>query len=272
MTFYRAVAGSRWPTRRRTSATVRLLICSDLHFEFHRDGGQAFVDCLPPKDAVDVCILAGDIAVGNGIEGALKLFCRRYHRVIFLHGNHEYYGSTRKQTIAHTLRAVRKFDNLTWMHDHIDYANAGPVTIDGQRFIGNTLWFPDTPDARSNWEGLNDFYQIRDFRAWVYEENAATQKLLNACVRSDDVVITHHMPSNFSVAPQYEGSPMNAYFVCPMDDLIKRARPKLWIHGHGHTSCDYLHSDTRIICNPFGYARSEENPYFDFEKIVDLLP
>ena len=30
--------------------------------------------------------------------------------------------------------------------------------------------------------------------------------------------------------------------------------PKLWIHGHMHNRSDYMIGDTRIVCNPRGYA------------------
>ena len=45
---------------------MRLQLLSDLHFEFHRDGGRSFVDSLDPG-GIDVLVLAGDIAVGERI-------------------------------------------------------------------------------------------------------------------------------------------------------------------------------------------------------------
>lgn len=75
-----------------------------------------------------------------------------------------------------------------------------------------------------------------------------------------------------SVAPEYKGSALNPFFVCDVEHVIRRNRPKLWIHGHTHTSCDYWidhpvghvgSQTTRVVCNPFGYARHEENPKFN---------
>ena len=69
---------------------------SDLHFEFHRDGGAALVASLDPTRA-DVLVVAGDLAVADGIAPALDLLCERYapRPVVYVHGNHELYGTTR---------------------------------------------------------------------------------------------------------------------------------------------------------------------------------
>jgi predicted phosphodiesterase len=56
---------------------MRLQLLSDLHFEFHRDGGHAFVDSLDPT-GIDVLVLEGDIAVADGIPTALALLCERF--------------------------------------------------------------------------------------------------------------------------------------------------------------------------------------------------
>jgi len=246
---------------------VKLLVLSDLHFEHHRDGGQSFVRCLAPPEDVDVCILAGDIAVGQGIPGALKLFCSRYSKVIYVHGNHELYGTTRKASHHHTLQAVRKFDNLTWLSPH-DGLESGSVELDGQRFLGSTLWFPQTENQY--WHQMMDFHTIKGFKEWVYEENETTQQLLTSHVGADDIVITHHLPTYQSVHPMYAGNPLNDFFVCDLEPLIVVKQPKVWIHGHTHTSLDYLIGKTRVVCNPFGYARREENAKFDFGRVLEV--
>jgi predicted phosphodiesterase len=48
---------------------MHIQLLSDLHFEFHADHGQSFVESLDPR-GVDVLVLAGDIAVGDGIADA----------------------------------------------------------------------------------------------------------------------------------------------------------------------------------------------------------
>jgi hypothetical protein len=70
------------------------------------------------------------------------------------------------------------------------------------------------------------------------------------------VVVTHHLPSQRCVAPQWAGHPLNPFFVCELDALIQERRPAIWIHGHTHDSVDVRVGETRILCNPFGYPRT----------------
>ena len=67
---------------------IRLL--SDLHLEFHRDGGRAFIAELTAAPD-EILVLAGDIAVGEGLLRALPSFCRKWREVVYVAGNHEYY-------------------------------------------------------------------------------------------------------------------------------------------------------------------------------------
>jgi Icc-related predicted phosphoesterase len=47
----------------------------------------------------------------------------------------------------------------------------------------------------------------------------------------------------------------------------------LWIHGHIHTSSDYVIGGTRVVANPRGYPHKnggQENPSFDPFFIVEV--
>jgi Icc-related predicted phosphoesterase len=238
---------------------MRVGLVSDLHFEFHRDGGGGLVAELA-RDC-DVLVAAGDIAVGEGIRDALRLLCGAFERVVYLPGNHEYYGTTRQHVIGLVDAACRRHENLSWLRP------GASVIIGGQRFLGGTLWFPEHPTAPKH--ALNDFNLIRDFETWVYEENRETVAFLEGEVRSDDIVVTHHLPSPASTPDAFRDSPLNPFFVCDLEHLIRANQPKLWLHGHTHTSCDYLAGKTRVVCNPFGYPRAL-NARFDPAKILEV--
>ena len=73
------------------------------------------------------------------------------------------------------------------------------------------------------------------------------------------VVVGHHAPSKKSVKPRYaEDIEMNGAYSSDLDEFIL-AHPqiKLWTHGHTHDVFDYTVGDTRIVCNPRGYANYE---------------
>ena len=243
---------------------MRLQLLSDVHVEFHADNGADFVRSLEPS-WVDVLVLAGDIAVGPGIVPALELFCERYRdaTVVYVHGNHEYYGADRDVVVGHTREAVGRNRNLVWL-------DTETTEIRGQRFIGGPLWFERRPEAERFKSSMADFGQIAGFESWVYEENQRMKELLARELRETDVVVTHHLPTRLSVAPRFASSPLNAFFVSEVDALIEERRPRLWMHGHTHVSVDKRLGPTRILCNPFGYAGWELNSAFIDGMFVDL--
>lgn len=89
---------------------MKILVVSDLHFEFMHDGGGSLVADL--DKSADVLVAAGDIAVGEDIPGALKLLCSAFKQVVYLCGNHEFYGSRRERVHALVERACNKNENL----------------------------------------------------------------------------------------------------------------------------------------------------------------
>jgi hypothetical protein len=64
------------------------------------------------------------------------------------------------------------------------------------------------------------------------------------------------------------GNPLNPFFVCDLERLIRERRPKLWIHGHTPSSLNYRIGATNVVCNPFGYAGMEQNSAFDDKLVV----
>ena len=47
----------------------------------------------------------------------------------------------------------------------------------------------------------------------------------------------------------------------------------LWIHGHTHSSSDYLHHRTRVVANPRGYVNwkgDNENAEFKPDLVIKL--
>lgn len=243
---------------------MRLQLLSDLHFEFHRDSGRSFVDSLAPA-GVDVLVLAGDIAVGSGIAAALRLFCERYDEatVLYVHGNHEFYQAERAEVLAWTQQAEREHANLVWL----DNTSA---EVMGRRFMGAPLWFPNAPFGSRLKRAMSDFTEIRDFETWVYAENERAVAMLQAELCEDDIVITHHLPSQRSVSSRFRGHPLNPFFVCDLEALIAERQPRVWLHGHTHDSVRYDIGQTTVLCNPFGYAGYELNAAFSDHLIVDM--
>lgn len=80
---------------------------------------------------------------------------------------------------------------------------------------------------------------------------------------SQVVVVTHYAPLPYSIADEYKGDLLNAYFTNDLTALFDRfPNIRLWCHGHTHAKLDYIYrrldkkgnwAETRVVCNPFGY-------------------
>ena len=238
-----------------------ILIISDLHTDFHDDTGKA---CIAALDDADIVVVAGDLGTKHTITKALQHLCDKYPEVVFVHGNHELYMNPRIH-LPYQINAVKR-DNLHWL-------NNSAIMIHGINVIGSTLWFPETIEWQRYAGCLNDFRLIPAFTRWVFNENARAVQYLRDAVTPNSIVVTHHLPSTQSVHAQFIDDPITRFFVSPTGaSIIENNNPQVWVHGHTHLSCDYIHhgSDTRVICNPYGYQPNEINPEFDYAKKIEI--
>ena len=107
---------------------MKLLVVSDLHLEF----GNTY---SPPASGYDVAIIAGDIAVpaARAVHWARRTStfpCAK--AVIFVAGNHEFYGSAMQPALAAMQDAAKG--------SKVHALDCGEVIVDAVRFLGATLW------------------------------------------------------------------------------------------------------------------------------------
>ncbi len=242
---------------------LRLQLLSDLHFEFHRDRGQAFVEALDPE-GVDILVIAGDLSPAKLLEPSLKMLCDKYPHVVYVSGNHEAYGASPEKVAeikvrvsGSTIPNLHWLERETWNHK-------------GVRFVGTTLWFPDSVAARMQKHGWSDFTHIKGLYPWVFEENEKSVAFLAENMKADDIVVTHYLPSYKSVGANWIGANTNCYFVCDLESLIVEKQPKLFCHGHTHEACNYHIDRTLVLCNPHGYIRYESQDKFNNHLTVEI--
>ena len=243
--------------------TMRLQILSDLHFEFHKDDGLGFLRRVPI--AGDVLILPGDIVVFKKGIDALEIIANKFKNkhIIYVKGNHEYYGSEFKDRF-------RPLDKLIKSAPHFHILENNRIDIEGQEFLGCTLWFRDDSNNIFYKHELSDFHIIKKFTQKVYARNKQSIGFLNENVNENSVIITHHVPSGYvkQVWPFWYANDKNnmaRFFICDMTDLILDKQPKLWCFGHTHISCDIVMpcQGTRLVANPLGYAYEANSDYRD---------
>ena len=265
---------------------VRLWILSDLHLESCR------WDLLDPRPDYDVLIAAGDIfsPASVGVDWLSRRASGK--PVIYVPGNHEWYSPNGLMNVEEEAARAERLAADSGVH----WLNTRAVTIDGVRFLGATLWtdyaFYGAParDMALAARFLNDHRMIfprpaspplspRQAMDWhVSARDWLAGELLQTTGpegSTKTVVITHHMPRPRSVGPKYAGDPLNPAFCSDLSALVERSGAAAWIHGHTHTSCDYVAGSTRVVCNPKGYGpRKEggpiENLAFDPACVIEV--
>lgn len=247
---------------------MKLHVISDLHMNFE--------SMERPRADADVVVLAGDVAR----PAAAAQWALGFEKpVIYVPGNHEFYGSSVEATLAELQRL--------FAGSHVHLLDNRAVELQGVRFLGSTLW----TDFRVGGDGplqdaamaeaqkfMFDFSKIRigappsdrvlspQDTTRIFDSSARwLDEELSRPFSGPTVVVTHHAPSPKSIHPRFAGSPLNAAFVSDAERLLQGRRARLWIHGHTHDSFDYEVDGTRVLCNPRGYARDGkiENARFD---------
>jgi len=271
---------------------MKIQLLSDLHLEVHPHW------VATPAPGADVLVLAGDI--GSYQPGSLLVEddfgLSRFSPkqgwqtpVLFVPGNHEYDGLDFDAT-HERLRATCERLDITWLErEVVHWPNPGGQPV---RFVGTTLWTDF--DALVPPGLLTQQLKARDkaFRAANYylKKNSSTReglpmlaedlrrqallcqdwltKTLALPFEGSTVVVTHFAPSLASADPRYGLTPGTAGFCNALDHLLPQAQ--LWLHGHLHAPSQYVRAGCRVVANPLGYARKNEQAAFQADLCLTL--
>jgi Icc-related predicted phosphoesterase len=263
---------------------MKLFVASDLHGEVWPHGYD-----VPEGLDFDVAVFAGDIHHAYRAVNWLTNQRALWHKpVLFVAGNHEYYGSV-LQDAAAMMRDASRGTNVSFLD-----ADEVPV-IDGVRFLGCTLWTDYRFEAESQAHGLNGGRFMNDHKfirtsggaefpapftpAEAYKRHLTERRWLTDRLAEEHdgptVCISHHAPHPGSLHERYEDEgAINASFISDLSDVIAEYQPDLWIHGHVHDNHDYVVGETtRIVCNAHGYSRGggvSENARFIRDLVVEI--
>lgn len=254
---------------------MKLWIWSDTHNEL------GTVNKFPEKrpDA-DLAIMAGDWTHADKIEETAKAFIERFQMpVIYVAGNHEFYGSLERKSALETDQLILKLaeaNSKVWDH-RLFLLDEDLLVLDDVRFIGASLWVDFMMSLkeksllparmRQATHMLNDFEAIR-MRSGLRFEPADMLELhrsnaeyirgeLAKPFNGKTVVISHHLPHPDCTPSVYAGMEANYLFASSADafgDIFESDdAPALWVCGHTHHAVDVQIGKTRVLCNPLGY-------------------
>lgn len=244
---------------------TKIAIMSDLHTDISRYKYDYNLDA-------DVIVVAGDSAEGGDML-PLSEYVKQGKRVIYVAGNHEYY--------SHEINKTRQKLRDSAARYGINFLDRDGVIINNIRFLGCTLWTDfklykeiiDIDVAKVVVGRCMNDYQgaIKcDNHMFTTDDSEELHKGDLAWLISNlniefypTVVVTHHSPSGQSVHPRFRHGNqkyINAGYSSNLEYVMDKYNPNLWIHGHTHDTHDYQVYNTRVICNPRGYACYNENP------------
>ncbi len=280
---------------------MKIQLLSDLHLEAHPNW------VAKPAPDADLLVLAGDIGsyqAGSALRDedfGLSRFTQKEGwptPVLFVPGNHEY-DALDFDAAHQRLRQTCERLDIRWLEREtitLPDRHGNPV-----RFLGTTLWSdfdalgPTTGAVDSAAQGLlTQQLKARDkaFRAANYylkktgtsrhgvpmlaeqvrEQALICQSWLIAALtepfQGATVVVTHFAPSLTSADPRYGLTPGTAGFCNGLDALLPQA--SLWLHGHLHAPSDYVKAGCRVVANPLGYARKDEQNAFQATLCIEL--
>jgi Calcineurin-like phosphoesterase len=277
---------------------LHALVASDPHVDIERNGW------LPSwRDLdFDVLLVAGDVRQPGhkAIEWIADACPDR--PAYYTPGNHDFYSHfsktdpSLKTTYQREREAMRRRAEQLGVH-YLD--NDSVILEDGTRLLGSTMWtdfmlrpsylmFGDA--ARNAAKQMNDYrvikvgegrsrdnFQPKDSinahkvaRKWLQDTLAIDHP------DGDTVVMTHHAPHPKSLLLGQVAADLDCCYASDLTPILEGPNaPTLWLHGHVHSSRDYVVGNCRVVANPRGYpgyrpGDPRENPAFDPGLVIEI--
>ena len=210
---------------------MKFQLLSDVHLENRTYG---IVDVQSGLDVFDevvipnapILILAGDI--GRLCDPNLSSFLSRceeeFEEIIFVLGNHEFWGGTLTE-------GKKRVEDLKTKHDLVHILDNEMIEINGVKIFGSTLWSQGNEKCCSWW---GDFGCIRDFSPSLLLSNHQDScKWLKENMKSrgsgKTIVVSHHAPS-FKCLSSLDD--MSLFFASDQEELVQMT--DFWAFGHTH--------------------------------------
>lgn len=206
---------------------------------------------------LDALVIAGDVADGFRRSLALQeellaaLGSDLARNTRFIPGNHCLWAVDDES--ADTWKAYRTLCAQPWaLPTH-------PLVLGEWRVIGDTGWYP-LSSRRSDIDPV-DWSQAPDEPLTWMRLNLAMQ--MDRYTHKRLIIATHFVPFTQCIAPQFQGRPINRYFVVPeIGDLILD-RDDLCIDavicGHTHVRQRLTVRGIPTFCCPLGYRQEWES-------------
>jgi Icc-related predicted phosphoesterase len=272
---------------------MRISYVSDIHLEFLN-----YPD-FSKEEGGDILILAGDILCARYLRKSrtdhesrsIKKYLiqkfkphllDKYRHVLYVPGNHEYYGSMYNDTIPTIVNWLNEnnFDNVFVMNNN-HYVYRDIV------FVGCTLW---SDFMKGDYHVMNVCQRgMSDYRV-IGLTNTTGEVLFNKATTpinaqfvlgrhefsrnyidttakmfhdKNVVVVTHMAPTFKSLNKDHSGNDLDGAYASDISGLIlDNPNIKFWVHGHTHMNVDYEVGTCKVLSNQRGYPFEFCNVHF----------
>ena len=246
---------------------------SDLHLEFIEN--RAYLKDNPLQVVGDVLLLAGDIVPFKLMDQHKDFFSflsDSFAATYWVPGNHEYYHfniATKCGVVNESIRSnIFLVNNTSVIHDDV-------------KFIFSTLWSKISLAKEYQIQSaMNDFHVIkhRGYTLSIAQYNqlhvdslAFLKSELTLETSTNNIVVTHHVPTYKNYPEKYRDSTINEAFAVELFDLIESAAPDYWIYGHTHGNApDFSIGKTRLLTNQLGYVKYGEQSGYSSDRSFNL--
>ena len=250
-------------------------LASDLHLEgYSQMGYESLVNRFLPYNELDeqsVLVLAGDISSRlHQLISFLQIVETRFKKVIYVPGNHEYYGSDYLEWNAlFEKEASNRLKNTSYACGTVE-----TLELEDISFHFCTLWADGGHTLQEQFDvqhGLMDFrrisfqgtkFTVSNMQAINWHQLSILNQSLASSSTQKNVVVTHHLPSHSLCHPRF-GSSINGGFASNALEELELEHPSLWLFGHTHDTVDTELFGTRVVANPAGYGTETNKSKFN---------
>lgn len=251
---------------------MKIQIVSDLHLEFlNIEQVEELAGRMSYKTIAEVLILSGDICSFssnsiNNLYTFLDVLKDNYSDIIYVLGNHEYYGTSKQEVHELGHKLSRYYFNFHILENE-------SVVLKDITFYGTTLWFKETVETSLIRYSLNDYRYIKDFTPDIWCRKALSYICNIPDSESKKVLVTHHVPHSRFISFKYVSDEMNCFYLNEIGKYLNKF--DLVTFGHSHDSVNYQFSErTLAMSNPRGYIDFPNlegtNEKFEYQLIVEV--
>ena len=248
---------------------TKFCLVSDLHLGF----GSVNID---NTENADCLIMAGDIyefanihpkseLSYSMIDEFFKHVSDQFKQVIYVAGNHEYYG----------FRIDKAKDKINDYFEsmnigNIKFINNETVKVNDINVHGATLWTNfnngDSLAMKNAQWGMNDYRYISKNSNEVFtpqiafDEHVKSMEFFRNAVSDKQkcVIVSHHAPLYKCISPDHSHDTLDHAYASNLSEFIcDNPNIKAWCFGHVHERFDFMCCETRVLSNCRGYNRHE---------------